>query len=239
MHRRPHLSAWQTARAIIAGAALVAVPLLTSRSVLAAEFCVSCETPSAHYTCVLPGPAADPSDSRLKLWCMTELAKAGNHASCTIDRQQQRPCDGTIKTIERPPGYELGPAPTAPEASTGDQQLNAPQAMPAQPQQQPPLAPAASATKPPPKGVSGEIVIPKSPTPTAPSAAPSPAPGREAAETTGKPTPDNKGSAADTAKDAVVDAAEAAGSAVDKAGKAVGNAAQKTWTCITSLFGDC
>ena len=222
MHQPPPaIAARQPLRSALA-AALGALALLASDAVSAAEFCVSCETPNAHYKCVLPGPAADPADTRLKLWCMTELAKAGSHASCSIDRQQQASCDGAIKSIALPPGYMLGPAPTAPETAGGNEPP-APNSIP--PQQQPSAAPAAQASKPAAGGVSGEIIIPKSQ--------------QDSAVAAKKPPPESSEGAADTATDAAKGAADAAATALNKAGKAVGNAAQKTWTCITSFFGDC
>jgi hypothetical protein len=39
--------------------------------------------------------------------------------------------------------------------------------------------------------------------------------------------------------DAVVETAKSTGGIIDKAGKAVGDTAKKTWTCITSFFGNC
>lgn len=221
MHQPPPAIAARPPLRSALAAALGSLALLASDVVAAAEFCVSCETPDAHYKCVLPGPAADPSDTRLKLWCMTELAKAGNHASCSIDRQQQASCDGMMKSIALPPGNTLGPAPTTPETA-GARQPPALHANP--PQQQPSAAPAGQASKPAASGVSGEIIIPKSQ--------------QDSAVAANKP-PESSESAADTATDAAKGAAESAGTALNKAGKAVGNAAQKTWTCITSFFGDC
>lgn len=224
MHQQPPVITARPPLQPAIAAALGALTVLASDAVVAAEFCVSCETPAAHYKCVLPGPAADPADTRLKLWCMTELAKAGNHASCSIDRQQQASCDGTIKSIALPPGYTLGPAPTTPETAGGNQpsgpQANAPQQQPTAA-----TAPTPPAGKPAAGVVSGEIIIPKSQ--------------RDSASAAKKPAPENSEDAADTASDAAKGAAESAGTALNKAGKAVGNAAQKTWTCITSFFGDC
>lgn len=198
----------------IACAAALGGNMLAPFEALAAEFCVTCDAPSAHYNCVLPGPAADPSDTRLKLWCITELAKAGNHASCAVDRQQQTPCNGAVKNIALPEGFELGPAPS-PAATT----------TPATP----PLAPApnAGATNGPP----AQTVIPKPQVPAPPAGGgPAQDPNAHKQATRGKDA---------AAPDTAGEAAETATSTLDKAGKAVGDAAQKTWTCITSLFGDC
>lgn len=194
-------------------AAVFAWVAIASEPVSAGEFCVTCEAPSAHYNCVLPGPAADPSDTRLKLWCITELAKAGGHASCSVDRQQQAKCDGTVKTIALPDGYELGPAPTPADVAR-DQDT----------------PPAAAATPPAEVGHSAaQTVIPKTQNPPAPQRQPDD-------PSITKKTP---AESVNTATESAAEAAQAAGSTLNKAGKAVGDAAQKTWTCITSLFGDC
>jgi len=175
----------------------------------AAEFCVTCDTPAAHYKCVLPGPAGNPGDARLKIWCMTELAKAGNHASCTVDRQAQSGCDGEVKQLALPGGYEVDLAPPA-----------AAEHIPAE--QQPPPAAAAGQPVPP-----AQTDVPKTQNP--------PATVKEAVE---KGVESTEKAIGDT-EHAAAEAAKATGSTVEKAGQAVGNAAKKTWKCITSLFGDC
>lgn len=209
MHQKPRAPTPYCSRATAWRAASVfAWVAIASGPASAAEFCVTCETPSAHYNCVLPGPAADPSDTRLKLWCITELAKAGGHASCSVDRQQQAKCEGAVKAIALPNGYELGPAPA--EAAR---------------EQTPPAATAA-----PPAEVghsTAQTVIPKTQTQPSPQKQPENDPA-----ITKKASPESDNTASETA-------AQAAGSTLNKAGKAVGDAAQKTWTCITSLFGDC
>lgn len=212
MHQKPLAPAPSCSRATAwRAAAVFAWAATASGTATAAEFCVTCETPSAHYNCVLPGPPADPSDTRLKLWCITELAKAGGHASCSVDRQQQAKCDGAVKTIALPDGYELGPTPAD---AARDQ-----------------TTPAGASNPPAEAGRSAaQTVIPK--TQTQPS--PPKQPENNPATTRDAPTESEK-----TASETAAEAAQAAGSTLNKAGKAVGDAAQKTWTCITSLFGDC
>ena len=70
---------------------------------------MSCDGPVAHYSCAIEGVGAVSEDARLKFYCMTELAKAGAHASCSIDRAQQKPCSGAAKTLAAPAGYQIAP----------------------------------------------------------------------------------------------------------------------------------
>lgn len=177
---------------------------------IAAEFCVTCEGPAAHYKCVLPGPAADPGDARLKIWCMTELAKSGSHASCTVDRQAQTACQGDVKQLALPGGYTIDTPPASNAA-----------AAPTLPPDRP-VAPAAGDAQQP-----AQTVVPKTQNP--------PATVKEAVE---KGVQSTEKAIVDT-ESAAADAAKATGSTVEKAGQAVSSAAKKTWHCITSLFGDC
>ena len=168
------------------------------------EYCVSCETPDAHYACTFDGISGDPGDTRLKLFCITEMAKAGKHASCSVDRAQKSPCPGDIKKLAMPDGYDLSP-PAAMPAGTAK-----------------PEAPPGTGV-PSPKTTGNETEVPKTNAP--------PKTVQEMVE---------KGSAATSkALEPATEIAKSSGSAIGKAGKAVGDAAKKTWTCITSLFGDC
>ena len=71
-----------------------------------------------------------------------------------------------------------------------------------------------------------------------PAANPNDKPPRTVKEMVDKSAADTKENAA-KAGAAVEGAAKSAESAVQKAGAAISNAAKKTWTCLTSLFGDC
>lgn len=198
---------------------LLSAPAVSAVS--AAEFCVTCDEPAAHYKCVLPGPAATPADTRLRLLCITELAKAGKHASCSVDRQQKMPCDGAVKEIALPGGIEFEQAPMPPAATPGPPAATAgppPATAPA-----PPVASAPPADATPP----AQTDIPKTQQP--------PATVKEAVESGVKSTE----KAIEDSGHAASEAAKATGSTFEKAGQAVGNAAKKTWTCISSFFGDC
>ena len=122
-------------KSFFAGAALSG---LAASATAAAEFCVTCEAPNASYTCSFIGPTAAQDDARLKLYCITELAKTGQHASCAVDRSKRAPCEGAVKTLAMPDGLQI-PPPKAPETGA-----------PLRTDQQPPAATAGDA---PPKTV--------------------------------------------------------------------------------------
>jgi type IV secretory pathway VirB10-like protein len=172
-------------------------------------YCVSCEGPAAHYACSFDGAAVDANDASLKLLCITELAKSGKHASCSVDRKQPSPCPGDLKVMALPDGHPsaVQPATAAPAN---------PSKPTAEPTQAAPL----------PKPVN-ETAVEKTE-----------APPKTVQEMVEKGT-SNTGKVLEKTGETAADAAKTTGSAVEKAGKAVGDAAKKTWTCITSLFGNC
>lgn len=193
--------------------AILAFAVVAGGRAQAGEFCVSCAGPDAHYACTFDGAAADPGDAGLKLYCITELAKSGKHASCSVDRTQPKPCLGEVKRLAMPDGYQPAPAPVA-----------APATEPSKPAAHPPAAPAPGK-----------------------SAADNPAPQTDAPPKTVKEMVEKGTTDAgktlekglETSGETAVDAAKTTGSAMQKAGKAVGDAAKKTWTCLSSLFGNC
>lgn len=190
---------------------------IVSAPTRSAEFCVSCSGPEAHYACSFVGTTTDASDPRLKLLCITELAKAGGHATCSVDRSAVKPCAGLPKTLAMPEGFDLAPSAAqlpapAPEATT-----------PAVATQSPAdVLPAAKA----------ETTVPKTAQPA------EEAPPKTVKEMVEKST-EATGTALEKGGDAAGEAVKSTGSALQKAGQAAGDAAKKTWNCITSLFGDC
>ena len=196
-------------KALVAGTICLVLPSAT----WSAEFCVSCLGPDTHYACTFDGVTADPGDSRLQLYCITELAKAGKHASCSVDRKQNSPCVGELKKLAAPGGYDFSapPAVAGTPVSPADTVATPPANPPAAPQQPAPAA--------------AETTIPKKEMP--------PKTVQEMVEKSAA------GKTLEKGNEAVGEAAKATGSALEKAGQAVGKAAKKTWTCITSLFGDC
>jgi hypothetical protein len=91
----------------------------------AQEYCVTCTGPDATYRCSIasePGTALPPS--RGQLFCISELAKKGNHSSCSVGRSQGEPCAGEPRTViltpaaaeELPPIGTTEPVPAGPES---------------------------------------------------------------------------------------------------------------------------
>ena len=69
----------------------------------AQEFCVTCSGPDANYRCIVGGePNLAAKSSRGQLLCISELARAGGHASCKVGRTTDAPCPGEIKTVMFP-----------------------------------------------------------------------------------------------------------------------------------------
>lgn len=173
--------------------------------------CVICEGPAVRYACTFNDSTAQPGDSRLRLLCITELAKAGGHASCAVDRTAQGACGGTVKVLALPDGG-LPPALQPPAAANA-------------------LPTTATGTP--------AAQLPATPQPTAGAEpAHSDAPPKTVQEMIAKGTVSASKSLEKTGEVAA-ESAKSTGTAIESAGTAVGNAAKKTWNCITSLFGDC
>jgi hypothetical protein len=204
----------------IAMAPIVAAICLTAGAIsastnraAAAEFCVTCAGPDAHYTCTFNGVSEGPGDSGLKLYCITELAKSGKHASCSVDRTAAKPCAGDVKVLAMPDGIETLPVPASKPGAT--------------------------------KSAASDAAIPEAPSAietgkaaAAPEAPAGAAPPKTVQEMVEKGTSDASKSL-EKGSNAVVETAKSTGGVIGKATKAVGDTAKKTWTCITSFFGDC
>lgn len=162
---------------------------------MAQEYCVTCTGPDAAYRCLIGGEAPPAArSSRGQFLCITELAKAGGHASCSAARGQASPCPGETRTVMfslADPG--LGGAPV---------ETVAPQ----------PAAPAAPGISYAPGAPPGHDLAPVAVPPAAP--APAPAPPQDTGTT---PPKQNvvEDLASKTGK-AVTDTGEAVGNAVKK-----------------------
>jgi hypothetical protein len=95
------------------GIALAAFLTAIAHVAAAAEYCVTCAGPEAHYACSFEGASAGPGDTGLKLYCITELAKSGKHQSCSVDRTEAKPCAGEVKLLAMPDGMLPPPAQAA------------------------------------------------------------------------------------------------------------------------------
>lgn len=88
----------------------------------AQEYCVICTGPDAKYRCSIGGePSIAAGASRGQLLCITELARAGGHASCSVARNNAEPCDGEPRTV-------MFPASTDPAAPVVEVQPDLPAA---------------------------------------------------------------------------------------------------------------
>lgn len=85
--------------------------VIGSASVAANEICVTCVDPDASYRCRAEGTPLKPSDARLSLACITEIARRDGHQSCSADRRRTT-CEGPVRTITAT-GYLLGEPPAA------------------------------------------------------------------------------------------------------------------------------
>jgi hypothetical protein len=79
----------------------------------AQEYCVACSGPNAVYRCVIEG--AQPHGGQpLQMLCLTAMAKAGNHAACSVTRGTVFDCDGPVKRVPWMPA-NAAPAPALPQ----------------------------------------------------------------------------------------------------------------------------
>jgi hypothetical protein len=92
----------------------------------AQEYCVACSGPNAVYRCVIEG--AQPHGGQpLQMLCLTAMAKAGNHAACSVTRGTVFDCDGPVKRVPWT-AANAAPAPPAPQQPSAGQAGAAPSA---------------------------------------------------------------------------------------------------------------
>jgi hypothetical protein len=215
----------------IAMATLTAAAL--AQSAAATEYCVVCAGPETTYRCQVEGTPADgqETDPRLQLLCISQLAKAGQHDNCSINRKPAETCTGELKIIAAP----NAPLPGASPATTG---ADAPGATPYAPigagtqRQSGTLQPSDLA----PNNPAHETSTDEAHTEKVPQTM------EELAGQTVKNSKENLQKAGDAiggTGNAIAGGAKQAGEKIGDAGGAVGNAAKKTWNCLTSLFSDC
>ncbi len=187
----------------------------------ASEFCVTCSNPNASYACTVDNQIGAAGDAALKLFCITEIAKAGGHSSCAVDKAKVAPCEGQKHALKVPGGFdELIPgAGSAPVTGA---------APPASGTSPPAAASPAAGTAP------GGADTAHGATTTIPKTSP-PATVEQAVKDSAQATEEGL----EQSGQAVSDAAKSAGNAIEKAGSAVGDAAKKSWNCLKSLFSEC
>ena len=95
--------------------------------------CVVCSEPDAVYSCQPElGSSLKPNDPRFNLLCITELARAGNHGSCSARRASAATCEGPVRTVAIGPAPALAPtaAPSAGPGALPDRPVSDPAAPP-------------------------------------------------------------------------------------------------------------
>lgn len=184
----------------------------------AAEYCVTCAAPAAMYRCVIADtPEGAGSNPREQLACITELAKLGNHETCTASKSAPIPCPGLTQILARP--TEVAPQRQGQQQPAGEPAPAAGQISADQPTPDQPPADAA-------QGEATETSPDKKKVP------------RTVEELAGQTVQSTK-EGLKKAGEAVGDTANKAGEKIGTAGEAVGSAAKKTWNCLTSFFSDC
>jgi len=78
---------------------LLLLPLFAALGGAAAaqEYCVVCSEPSALYRCVIDG--AQPGGQPLQMLCVTAMARAGGHGTCSVKRGTVFDCDGPVRRV--------------------------------------------------------------------------------------------------------------------------------------------
>ncbi|MGO4682675.1 hypothetical protein [Hyphomicrobium sp. 2TAF46] len=203
-----------------------ALLVLGAAAANAAELCVKCTGPDASYACVVNGTSSATIDTVAKLYCITSLAKAGAHASCSIDRTTMAPCPGERKELPVPAMMENG-------GSDGTQQNGAPDLTkagdaPAPAGAHPQEAPAGTSQPEP-------AAAPHDQTQNATANEAPPKTVQEMVEKSAK----NAGAGLSDTQKSAGEAAKSASTALEKAGAAVGGAAKSSWKCLSSFFSNC
>ena len=113
-HNRPTITPESRRMHPPARAALMLLVLgIAASAASAQEYCVICTAPDAKYRCSIGGePSIAAGASRGQLLCITELARTGGHASCSVGRNSAEPCEGEPRTVmfparHGPPGRPL------------------------------------------------------------------------------------------------------------------------------------
>lgn len=108
-------------RSVVLAAALTATWVFCN-PVWAQDVCVVCNGPDAIYRCQPDGTALRSGDARIGLLCITELARAGGHASCSVQRQHSASCDGPLRTVSISSTPAFGPPPEAQDTAVATPQ---------------------------------------------------------------------------------------------------------------------
>lgn len=216
---------------LITGMAALAVPLSRPANAAESTFCVRCVEPDQTYRCKVSYPDNVQPGQSLQLYCIINLARRANHASCAARQTAAEPCNGTETTL----AYSGPELPIDSGVAAADQAIEPkdPDAT-SQPGEQVGTVAGgqASPTEPPRTLVEATDRVYES----------SKQQIQNAGEAVGNATT-TVGKATKTIGKTVKNSASSAGRTVtkgaSKAGQAITNAVKSTYDCLTSLFSDC
>ncbi len=195
--------------------ALVTMSGIAATAVSANGYCVACSGPDATYRCTVKGmPEGMPADPVSQIACVKQLATAGGHERCSIEKFSQENCNGPEKVVA---GRSVSDGPV-------DAPLATPSGIEPAEQAAAPDKPDTSNAAKPDRG-KDHAEKPNQPPRTV----------EELTKNSVETTKENLGKAGE----AVSDTAKKTGEQIENAGSAIGNAAKKSWTCLASLFSDC
>lgn len=192
----------------------------------AQEYCVTCTEPPAKYRCIVGnGGLASERNQRSQMLCITELARSGNHKSCSVGAVTSAPCEGDQRTVMFPdaPGNATPGAEPPPVAAVPPK----PVYTPANGGGYTPENDDPDYADLPPDGAPGE------------GQPPHPGDGQQAQPAQPKTVEDYAKKTVEASGQGLKKAGKAVTDTAESAGNAVGKAAKKTWDCLSSLFGDC
>ncbi len=203
-------------KCFLAGLAVAVFGALTPAATAGSELCVTCAAPDMTYRCNVESGDVVLNGSSLQLYCIRELARLGNHASCSVKRRRAVACAGETRTLvygapgQTPQSPAIASTPNAAGNAADETNSQAAGTGPIQ------LAPQDNVVSPP-------VLVPL----------PKPVKGPP------KTVEEMAKRAAKTSKKQLNKAGNVVVGGVKSAGKSVGNAAKTTWRCLSSLFTKC
>jgi hypothetical protein len=114
-----HSAAWSRLGLWTAVLSMLVMPAV------AQPLCIRCTGPDATYVCRVENWQAPAADPRLRLYCITEIARAAGHQSCAAVRTETGPCEGQELVLAGPGGVEPAAA-EVPRLDAPDQQSTEP-----------------------------------------------------------------------------------------------------------------
>ena len=85
----------------------------------AESYCIACYGPESIYRCVIAGePETAPPDPRNQVQCVKQIAKAGGHSRCSVERFSTSGCNGPERIVSKDEAVPLQPVEDAAQGET-------------------------------------------------------------------------------------------------------------------------